>query len=190
MTRYRRHWPRRHPKTVAVLALAVVGWSVTHPWQALTAAIIGGAAAGAAAWARAVWRARHATSGDMRPCGLYAHYFTTASAVYGGITNNYAARCAQHAETSWWWAYVDHSRSTFQQWTAADCLPGWTPRMMAKAAETEFITRHAPIGNTDENPLFWEQEPYRRQLKTAIGWVDPPRQAAHAGRRRMSWRAA
>jgi hypothetical protein len=184
----RRHWTGRHPKTTALLALAVTGWTVTHPWKALAAGITLAAAGGFAAWGRAVWRARHTLPANMEPVGLYCHYFTNAYPVYGGITNDYRARCIEHMQGSWWWPYVDHSRSTFQEWTAADCPPGWTPRDLAKAAETAFITQYAPIGNTAENPLWWEQEPYRRQLKAAVGWVDRP--APAQSRRRLSWRAA
>lgn len=187
----RRSWPRRHPKTVAVAALVTAG--VVHRWpqQSLAAAITTVAAVAAAAWAYTIWRNRHPElAGDQRPTGLYRHYFTNGAALYGGITNNYPARWAQHLAGSWWTAYADPARSTWQVWTAADCPPGRTPRQMAKAAESEFIFEYAPIGNVDENPLWFEQEPYRRQLKAAIGWTDPPRQAAHPARRRMLWRAA
>ncbi len=129
----------------------------------------------------------------MRPCGLYQHFFAEPGGhVYVGITNNYQARLAQHAQESWWYGYADLRRSTWQEWTPADCLPGWTPRQMAKAAETAAILQYAPIGNTDENPQYLAQEPYRRQLKAAAAQTNPataltPRRTyALTGRRRTA----
>ncbi len=137
------------------------------------------------------WRASRVTV-DMRDVGLYQHFFAEPGGhVYVGITNDYQARLAQHARESWWYGYADLSRSTWQVWKAADCLPGWTPRQMAKAAETAAIVAYAPIGNVDENPLYRQQEPYRRQLKAAAGWTDrapalTPRRTIPAWRRRTA----
>ncbi len=190
----RRRFNRR--ALAAVAGVGGFGWAwQTHPVAlalALTAAAAWVAVRLYARRHRTVLRASDAYA-DMRPCGLYQHFFAEpAGHVYVGITNNYQARLAQHAAESWWFGYTDLRRSTWQVWTAADCPPGFTPRDMAKAAETAAILQYAPIGNTDENPLYRVQQPERLRLKAAIGWTDPataltPRRTyALAGRRRTA----
>ncbi len=192
----RRRWPARHPMQATLLVLTGVGAANRWPTQSATALVLTALAMGAWWWARAALRARTQPAPytlrrghlDMRPVGVYQHFFTNAQHVYVGITNDYPARCAQHAESSWWWAYVDPTRSLLQTFTADDCAPGWTPRQMAKALESRLITTYAPIGNTEENPLYGPQTPIRAQLQAAIGWTPPP--PADRPGRRLSWRTA
>ncbi len=195
MSRRRRPWAFRHPAQAFLLGLTAVAAARQWPTAAAAIAVGGTAVAGAWWWARSALRARTGTTryslrrgpADTRPCSVYQHFFTNAQHVYVGITNDYPARCAQHAEGSWWWAYVDPTRSLLQTFTADDCAPGWTPRQMAKALESRLITTYAPIGNTEENPLYRAQQPIRAQLQAAIGWTPPPPADT---RRRLSWRTA
>ena len=181
---------------VGVTGVGGFGWAwQTHPVAlalTLTAAAAWVAVRLYARRHRTVLRASDAYA-DMRPCGLYQHFFfEPAGHVYVGITNNYQARLDQHRAESWWFGYADLNRSLWQVWTAADCPPGFTPRDMAKAAETAAILAYTPIGNQDENPRYQAQEPYRDQLKAAIGWTNqapaltPRRTYALAGRRRTA----
>ncbi len=163
-------------------------------------AVGGTGLAGAWWWARSALRARTGTTRhafrrgqlDMRPCCLYQYFFPPhmGNHVYVGISNDFKARRDQHAEKSWWYGYVDHSRTVLQTWTAADCPPGWSPRHMAKAAETAAIRQFAPIGNTDENPLYRAQTPIRAQLQAAIGWTPAAAVTPPTRRRYARWRAA
>ena len=153
--RYRRRrltrLERRAYLAAAVVAALAWGWQ-THPWW--TAAVLAWAAAagGLVLWLH--W-------GRLRRPGertwLYRHYFTIGEQLYYGISNDYNVRCGQHAETSWWWCYVDPSRSTVQ---------GPFPnRLAASRAETAAICADCPIGNERHNPRYAEQQPRRLALQ-------------------------
>ncbi len=195
----RRPWPIRHKGQAFLLGLTAVGAARQWPTTAAAIAVAATAVAGAWWWARSALRARTGTTRhtfrggqlDMRPCGVYQHFFAAPNGhVYVGITNHYRARTAQHLEGSWWAAYADWDRSLWQEWTAADCPPGVTPRQMAKAEESRLIALYAPIGNTEENPYYRAQQPVRAQMQAAIGWT--PTAAVSPPRRRYTriWRAA
>ena len=195
----RRPWPLRHKGQAFLLGLTAIGAARQWPTAAAAIAVGGTAVAGAWWWARSAVRARtgttrHAFRGgqlDMRPCGVYQHFFTNGAHVYIGQTNHYRARTQQHIDGSWWTAYVDWPRSLWQEWTAKDCPPGVTPTDLALAEEARLIALHAPIGNKVHNPLYWQQEWERARLKAAIAWVDPtPAAPARRLRYRSRWSAA
>jgi hypothetical protein len=138
----------------AVAALAVVVHR--YGWAPIIAAALVAAAGGVLVWRVRSRRAVRAGVVDLRPTVLYRHYMADGSRLYYGISNNYALRCAQHAESSWWWPLVDPARSTIQE---------WPDRRSAELAEAAAIRSHCPIGNTEYNHRFGQQEPARRQLK-------------------------
>ena len=138
----------------AVGALLVgLAWAWrTHPVLLAVGVLFAAGVAAAVLWAR---RGRLRRPGERT--WLYRHFFATGEQLYYGISNDYNVRCSQHAETSWWWCYVDPSRSTVQ---------GPFPnRLAASRAETAAIRADCPIGNERHNPRFAEQQPRRLQLQ-------------------------
>lgn len=138
-----------------VVTLAVV--VNRYGWAPIIAAALVAAAVGALAWRVRSRRAVRAGVVDLRPTVLYRHYMADGTPLYYGISNHYEARCGQHAESSWWWPLVDPTRSSVQE---------WPDRRSAELAEAAAIRSHCPIGNTEYNHRFGQQEPARRQLKT------------------------
>lgn len=156
----RRH---RQVKTKAALA-AACGGVLWWAWQAHPAGLIVcgtlAAAATLGAWrARCAWLMR-----DGQKTDLYFHYFGDGTPLYFGISNDYAARCTQHADESWWFYYVDPSRSVKQT---------WPNREAALRAEAAAIRQWSPIGNYQHNPDYVAQHPRRLQLQAEA--------AAHRG---------
>lgn len=151
MSRRRHHWA----KTKAAAVLTGAGglwWAWQHHPATLIAAAVITAAAALGAWrARCAWLLREGEKTD-----LYRHYFNTGWPLYYGISNDYAARCGQHADESWWWYYVDPARSTRQT---------FPNRRAAELAEAAAIRRDTPIGNYQHNGAYVQQHPRRLQLQ-------------------------
>lgn len=155
---------RRWALLAAVTALALRwAWTTDPALTALAVCLTATAALGC--WrARCAWLMRSGQRTD-----LYKHYMADGTPLYYGISNHYAARCNQHADGSWWWFYVDPARSTRQT---------WPNRAAALHAERAAITRDCPIGNTEHNRLWRQQQPVRvlmqDQAATHRVYAQPP----------------
>jgi hypothetical protein len=152
---------------VALVALTVLtqrfGWA---PVLGCSAAV--GVAAAVVVWQVHGWRERRLMAAGERTV-LYQHWFRADLVApfiaagwppetfgYSGITNRYDLRCAQHAESSWWWSLIDPSRSTTQV---------WPNRRAALRAEARAIRTYRGVGNQSGNPDFIAQANLRRELR-------------------------
>lgn len=168
MSRRLRRWPRRHPgQALALVAATVLGlwWAWTeHPAALVIYATLAAAAALGLWRVRAAWAMREGQRTD-----LYFHYFGDGRPLYYGITSSYTDRCAQHADDSWWWFYVEPALSRKQT---------WPNRQAAARAETAAIRRDCPIGNTRDNPAWATQNGERLRLQAhaaaSRGYACPP----------------
>jgi len=149
----------------ALFALLGLNWAwQTHPVWTVAGAVL---AVAVGAWlARRRWAVLH----RPEPTWLYQHFFADGEQLYYGISNDYPARCSQHAAGSWWWCYVDPSRSTVQG--------PFPTRLAALRAETAAIRADCPIGNERHNPMFWAQQPRRLQLQAEAARLAYERNAA------------
>lgn len=157
--RSRRRTRRRAYAALTTFAVLTWAWQLYPGW---TLAVLLTAAAGMVAF-----RLRRRPTSCAEQVWLYRHYaipvptLTQAGEpIYYGITNCYNARCEQHANSSWWWPYVDQRLLT---------ITGPYPdRDAALAAEAAAIRRDCPIGNTVHNRRYWQQAARRRRMQQAL----------------------
>lgn len=142
-------------------------WWHAHPvYVALTGLALAGTVAGTTRLVH-LYRWRKGQETD-----LYNHflkYVRPGAPLYYGISNDYALRCQQHAEDSWWWPLVDWELSTKQT---------FPNRALALAAEAAAIRRDCPIGNTAHNWRYAAQTTEREQLQALAIQILAARQPA------------
>lgn len=178
---------RRYPAGAGTAVVAVtfgVRWAwLNHPvWTVLAALTL------TAAVVVPVWRRRLNPPVEhvprQGPTVLYQHWFAHQHVAafiaagyepswfgYSGISNSYPLRCAQHAESSWWWVLIDPALSRGSEFTT---------REAALAAEAQAIAAYCGIGNEQGNPLFAEQADVRAWLQAY---------AAHLRAANLAWSA-
>jgi hypothetical protein len=144
----------------------------THPAAVVVTLAVAGPVAVLGWRARLAWRMRAGQATD-----LYRHYFAdwvpaSQPQVYYGITGRYGLRCAQHAESSWWYTLIDPAKSTCQT---------WPNRAAAEAAEAAAIRADCPIGNERGNLRYLEQQAERRQLQALAAEIRWQQAAAIGG---------
>jgi hypothetical protein len=152
---------------VALVALTVL--TQRYGWVPVLGTIAGLAVGALFVWRLLDgWRERRMLAPGERTV-LYQHWFRADLVApyvaagwpaetfgYSGISNAYRLRCAQHAESSWWYSLIDPARSTCQT---------WPNRRAALRAEARAIATYRGVGNQVGNPDWVAQSELRRELQ-------------------------